>query len=77
VALSDLGGVILVESMDAAVAFANAYAAEHVQIATSEPEVTLAGLRLPVRRSSPGHPIGASSYTIGIPATPRPAATPG
>ena len=70
VALSDLGGVILVESMDAAVALANAYAAEHVQIATSEPEATLTGLRYAGEALlGQDTPIGASSYTIGIPAT--------
>ncbi len=70
VALSDLGGVILVESMRAAVALANAYAAEHVQIATSEPEATLTGLRYAGEALlGQDTPIGASSYTIGIPAT--------
>ncbi len=70
VALSDLGGVVLVGSMDAAVAFANAYAAEHVQIATRDPEATLAGLRYAGEALlGQDTPIGASSYTIGIPAT--------
>ncbi len=70
VALSDLGGVILVGSMDEAVAFANAYAAEHVQIATRDPEATLKGLRYAGEALlGQDTPIGASSYTIGIPAT--------
>lgn len=70
IALSDLGGVVLVDSMDAAVAFANEYAAEHVQIATRDPEVTLSGLRYAGEALlGQDTPIGASSYTIGIPAT--------
>jgi histidinol dehydrogenase len=70
VALSDLGGVILVESMAAALDFANTYAAEHVQIATRDPETTLAGLRYAGEALlGQDTPIGASSYTVGIPAT--------
>jgi histidinol dehydrogenase len=70
VALSDLGGVILVDSMEAAVAFANDYAAEHVQIATRDPDATLAGLRYAGEvLLGQDTPIGASSYTVGIPAT--------
>ena len=70
VALADLGGVVLVGSMDEAVAFANAYAAEHVQIATRDPEATLQGLRYAGEALlGQDTPIGASSYTIGIPAT--------
>jgi histidinol dehydrogenase len=68
--LADLGGVVLVESMDEAVAFANRYAAEHVQIATRDPEATLAGLRYAGEALlGQDTPIGASSYTLGIPAT--------
>ncbi len=70
IALSDLGGVVLVDSMDEAVAFANEYAAEHVQIATRDPEATLRGLRYAGEALlGQDTPIGASSYTIGIPAT--------
>ncbi len=66
----DLGGVILVDSMDAAVEFASTYAAEHVQIATRDPEATLAGLRYAGEALlGQDTPIGASSYSIGIPAT--------
>jgi histidinol dehydrogenase len=69
-ALSDLGGVILVGSIDEAVAFANLYAAEHVQIATRDPEASLAGLRYAGEALlGQDTPIGASSFTIGIPAT--------
>lgn len=70
VALSDLGGVMLVDTMDEAVAFADAYAAEHVQIATVDPAATLAGLHYAGEALlGQDTPIGASSYTIGIPAT--------
>ncbi len=69
-ALSDLGGVILVDSMAAAVAVANAYAAEHVQVATRDPEATARELRYAGEvLLGQDTPIGASSYTIGIPAT--------
>jgi histidinol dehydrogenase len=69
-ALSDLGGVILVDSMEDALAFANAYAAEHVQVATRDPEATLAGLRYAGEALlGQDTPIGASSFTIGVPAT--------
>ncbi len=68
--LSDLGGVVLVDSMDAAVAFADGYAAEHVQIATRDPEATLARLHYAGEALlGQDTPIGASSYSIGIPAT--------
>jgi histidinol dehydrogenase len=68
--LVDLGGVILVDSMEAAVTFADTYAAEHVQIATRDPEATLAGLHYAGEALiGQDTPIGASSYSIGIPAT--------
>ena len=68
--LADLGGVVLVASIDDAVDFANAYAAEHVQIATRDPAATLAGLHYAGEALlGQDTPIGASSYSIGIPAT--------
>ncbi len=68
--LGDLGGVLLFESMGAAITFANEYAAEHVQVATADPEVTLARLRYAGEiLLGQDTPIGASSYSIGIPAT--------
>jgi histidinol dehydrogenase len=67
---SDLGGAILVDTLDEAVALANEYAAEHVQLATADPEATLAGLRYAGEALlGQDTPIGASSYTLGIPAT--------
>jgi histidinol dehydrogenase len=68
--LGDLGGAILVGSMAEALDVANAYAAEHVQLATTDPERTLAELRYAGEALlGQNTPIGASSYTIGIPAT--------
>ncbi len=68
--LGDLGGVLLFDTLADAVAFANAYAAEHCQIATSDSEATLRSLRYAGEALlGQDTPIGASSYTIGIPAT--------
>jgi len=67
---ADLGGAILVSSMAEALEVANAYGAEHVQLATADPEATLASLRYAGEALlGQDTPIGASSYTIGIPAT--------
>ena len=68
--LGDLGGVLLFETMDDAVAFANDYAPEHCQVATVDTEATLRALRYAGEALlGQDTPIGASSYTIGIPAT--------
>ena len=68
--LGDLGGVLLFDAMADAVAFANAYAAEHVQVASADPEATLRDLRYAGEiLLGQNTPIGASSYSIGIPAT--------
>jgi len=68
--LGDLGGVLLFETMDEAITFANDYAAEHCQVATADTEATLRALRYAGEvLLGQDTPIGASSYTIGIPAT--------
>ena len=68
--LGDLGGVLLFDTMDDAVAFANDYAPEHCQVATADTEATLRALRYAGEALlGQNTPIGASSYTIGIPAT--------
>jgi histidinol dehydrogenase len=68
--LGDLGGVLLFDTLADAVAFANEYAAEHCQVATSDPEETLRSLCYAGEALlGQDTPIGASSYTIGIPAT--------
>jgi histidinol dehydrogenase len=68
--LGDLGGVLLFDTMADATAFANDYAPEHMQVATLDPEITLRDL-LYAGEFLLGQdtPIGASSYSIGIPAT--------
>jgi histidinol dehydrogenase len=69
-ALSDLGGALLFDSMEEAISFAADYAAEHVQLATRNPDATLLSLRYAGEALlGQDTPIGASSYTIGIPAT--------
>jgi histidinol dehydrogenase len=56
--------------MAEAIAFANEYAAEHMQVATADPEVTQRDLRYAGEiLLGQDTPIGASSYSIGIPAT--------
>jgi histidinol dehydrogenase len=68
--LGDLGGVLLFNTMDEAITFANDYAAEHCQVATADTEATLRALRYAGEvLLGQDTPIGASSYTIGIPAT--------
>lgn len=68
--LGDLGGVLLFDTLEAATAFANDYAAEHMQVATADPEATLRDLRYGGEMLlGQDTPIGASSYSIGIPAT--------
>ena len=68
--LGDLGGVLLFDTMDEAITFANDYAAEHCQVATADTEATLRSLRYAGEALlGQDTPIGASSYTIGIPAT--------
>jgi histidinol dehydrogenase len=68
--LGDLGGVLLFDTLDEVLAFANAYAPEHCQVATADPEATLRSLRYAGEALlGQDTPIGASSYTIGIPAT--------
>lgn len=68
--LGDLGGVLLFDTMAQAIDFANEYAAEHMQVATADPEAILGDLRYAGEiLLGQDTPIGASSYTIGIPAT--------
>jgi histidinol dehydrogenase len=68
--LGDLGGVLLFDTMVDAIAFANEYAAEHMQVATADPEITMRDLRYAGEMLlGQDTPIGASSYSIGIPAT--------
>jgi histidinol dehydrogenase len=69
-ALSDFGGAFLFDSMDAAVDFAGTYAPEHLQIATRDPEATLARLTYAGEALLGQHsPVSAANFTIGVPAT--------
>lgn len=69
-ALSVLGGAFVFDSMDAAVDFAGSYAPEHLQIATRDPEATLARLSYAGEALLGQHsPVSAANFTIGVPAT--------
>lgn len=69
-ALSVLGGAFLFDSMDEAIAFAGAYAPEHLQIATRDPEMTLAQLTYAGEvLLGQDSPVSAANFTIGVPAT--------
>ena len=69
-ALSVLGGAFLFDSMDDAIAFAGAYAPEHLQIATRDPEMTLAQLTYAGEvLLGQDSPVSAANFTIGVPAT--------
>jgi histidinol dehydrogenase len=68
--LSGIGGVLLFDTITDALEFASDYAAEHVQIATRDLEAALSGLKYAGEALlGQDTPIGASSLTIGIPAT--------
>jgi histidinol dehydrogenase len=56
--------------MDAAVDFAGAYAPEHLQVATRDPEATLARIAYAGEALlGQDSPVGAANFTIGVPAT--------
>lgn len=68
-ALTDYGGLLVTDSMDEAIAFVNAYAPEHLQIATREPlgvleQIQHAGEILIGQDT----PFSAGNYAIGVPA---------
>jgi histidinol dehydrogenase len=68
-AVSDLGGVILVNGLDEACAFANDYAPEHLQLATSDPESLLPNLDHAGEILLGQTPFAAANYVLGAPAT--------
>jgi histidinol dehydrogenase len=69
-ALSVLGGAFLFDTMDEAIAFAGDYAPEHMQIATRDPEATLAKLTYAGEVLLGQHsPVSAANFVIGVPAT--------
>ena len=68
-ALSDYGGAVIARTMDDAVAFANLYAPEHLQIATRDPFATLQRIRNAGEvLLGQDTPFAAANYAIGIPA---------
>jgi histidinol dehydrogenase len=68
--LSALGGILLVADEAEACRFADEYAVEHLQVATRDPDATLARLHyageLLVGQSTP---MAAANFTIGVPNT--------
>lgn len=68
-ALSDYGGAVIARTMDDAVAFANLYAPEHLQIATRDPFSTLQQIRNAGEiLLGQNTPFSAGNYAIGVPA---------
>jgi histidinol dehydrogenase len=68
-ALSDYGGAVIARTMDDAVAFANLYAPEHLQIATRDPFATLQRIRNAGEvLLGQNTPFSAGNYAIGVPA---------
>ena len=69
-AVTDLGGVVLVDSLDEAVDFAGTYAPEHLQLAVRDPEAALARLSYAGEALlGQDTPVGAANFSIGVPAT--------
>jgi histidinol dehydrogenase len=69
-ALSEFGGAFLFDTIDEATAFAGEYAPEHMQIATRDPEATLAKLTYAGEvLLGQDSPVSAANFTIGVPAT--------
>jgi histidinol dehydrogenase len=68
--LGDLGGILICADEDEACAFANEYAVEHLQIATADPEATLARIdyaaEILIGQTTP---MAAANFTIGVPNT--------
>ena len=69
-ALGDLGGILVCEDEAEACAFANEYAVEHLQIATADPEATLARIEYAAEiLIGQNTPMAAANFTIGVPNT--------
>jgi len=69
-AVTVLGGAFVFDTMADAVAFGGAYAPEHLQIATADPEADLARLAYAGEVLLGQHtPVSAANFTIGVPAT--------
>ena len=69
-ALGNLGGILICRDEAEACAFANDYAVEHLQIATADPEATLAHIdyaaEILIGQTTP---MAAANFTIGVPNT--------
>ena len=69
-AIGSIGGAILVRDQSEAIEVANAYAPEHMQLATADDEAVLAGIVHAGEVLLGQHtPFSAANYLIGIPAT--------
>ena len=69
-AIGTIGGAILVRDQSEAIEVANAYAPEHMQLATVDDEAVLAGIVHAGEVLLGQHtPFSAGNYLIGIPAT--------
>jgi histidinol dehydrogenase len=69
VALSDLGGAVLVSDLDEACAFANEYAPEHLQLVTADPDALLSRLDHAGEILLGPTPFSLANYVLGVPAT--------
>ena len=68
--LTDLGGILICADEAEACAFANEYAVEHLQIATADPEATLARIEHAAEiLIGQNTPMAAANFTIGVPNT--------
>jgi len=68
-ALGENGGAVLVNDLDEAITFSNAYAPEHMQIVAGDEERVLAGIEHAGEiLLGQGTPVSAANYTIGVPA---------
>jgi histidinol dehydrogenase len=69
-ATTKFGGAIIVRDLDEGIAFANEYAAEHMQVATRDPLFMLGKLNNAGEILLGQHtPISAANFAIGVPAT--------
>jgi histidinol dehydrogenase len=69
-ATTKFGGAIVVRDLDEGIAFANEYAAEHMQVATRDPLFVLGKLCNAGEILLGQHtPISAANFAIGVPAT--------
>jgi histidinol dehydrogenase len=68
-AISRFGGAVLVDDLDEACSFANAYAPEHLQLVTRDPERLLERIEHAGEILLGPTPFAAANYVLGVPAT--------